>query len=139
MRISDWSSDVCSSDLPLRRLLGDVGAALQDGRRGDAAFAQQSHEQDEGGEEAGAVEAAQRQRPGLRIVRQSERQQRGAEAGQVALAQAQAAPAYERPSCHPDMARDPKSALEGKILSVLVPLGGSRIIKNKHNKSTNIL
>src|SRR3546814_6908688 len=116
MRISDWSSDVCSSDLlaalahqadlvellarkavaahaalddrrqqaeraevdehreevaaeedgeeaPLWWLLGHVGAAGEHRGRGDAALAQQGHEQDEGGEEGGAVEAAQRQRP----------------------------------------------------------------------------
>src|SRR3546814_8908834 len=30
MRISDWSSDVCSSDLPLRRLVDEVHASLLD-------------------------------------------------------------------------------------------------------------
>src|SRR3546814_11932668 len=120
MRSSDWSSDVCSSDLaalddrrqqaeraevdehreevaaeedgeeaPLWWLLGHVGAAGEHRGRGDAALAQQGHEQDEGGEEGGAVEAAQRQRPGLRIIGQGEREKGGAEAEQVALAQAQ--------------------------------------------------
>src|SRR3546814_19603775 len=30
MRISDWSSDVCSSDLPQGRLMGDLTRPLQD-------------------------------------------------------------------------------------------------------------
>src|SRR3546814_16024025 len=72
--------------------------------RGDAALAQQGHEQDEGGEEGGAVEAAQRQRPGLRIIGQGEREKGGAEAEQVALAQAQASPADQRRAEHQDRA-----------------------------------
>src|SRR3546814_3834284 len=38
MRISDWSSDVCSSDLPLRRFGGEgAGNVGQDGGHGQAA------------------------------------------------------------------------------------------------------
>src|SRR3546814_19688759 len=33
MRISDWSSDVCSSDLPRPRLPGDVGIRCADATR----------------------------------------------------------------------------------------------------------
>src|SRR3546814_17051674 len=132
MRISDWSSDVCSSDLlaalahqadlvellarkavaahaalddrrqqaeraevdehreevaaeedgeeaPLWWLLGHVGAAGEHRGRGDAALAQQGNEQDEGGEEGGAVEAAQRPGTGLRLLAQGVRETGGAE------------------------------------------------------------
>src|SRR3546814_7469421 len=38
MRISDWSSDVCSSDLPQKPELGDVAPGTSDSRQGLASL-----------------------------------------------------------------------------------------------------
>src|SRR3546814_6861774 len=44
MRISDWSSDVCSSDLPRMEGRPEFIAEIGDGEEGNAAFVQYAHD-----------------------------------------------------------------------------------------------
>src|SRR3546814_21111418 len=110
MRISDWSSDVCSSDLLNRRA---VAAHLA-----HHAFAEREEivlerEDDEGGRED--------QHPG------------GGHAEPVP----ERNPAHHQ-GAGDEHQQDRKSVVSGKSVSVRVDLGGRRILKKKNN-STNKL
>src|SRR3546814_19715985 len=113
MRISDWSSDVCSSDLR------DLGAAIaglgHEVRIGGAGLrdVRAPHHQEPGIVPVGAFGNVGLFAPGLR-----------AGGRQVAI------PVVETHA-------DRKSVVEGKSVSVRVDLGGRRSIKKKTNKSNN--
>src|SRR3546814_11324576 len=103
MRISDWSSDVCSSDLLAQPVLGGGrGRAAHRDRDADALHPGRARARLERGEIGTHGEAARR------IVRLIEG-------------------AY--PFEHPEL--DRKSVVEGKSVSVRVDLGGRRIYKKK--------
>src|SRR3546814_20866267 len=103
MRISDWSSDVCSSDLDARRSGGGVAAdefaPLRRGHRHGGAS------QDRG-VERGDIVAAEHG-----AVDREGRAADGAGAG--------------------GLKADRKSVVEGKGVSVRVDIGGRRILKKK--------
>src|SRR3546814_17379199 len=113
MRISDWSSDVCSSDLPRRLADPDpVGIEVEEGqeqldRRAVGEIEQHGDRRQEDEDEQ------QRRRPAL------------------------------HPRRHPGRGHDRhdrKSVVKGKSVSVRVALGGRRIFKNKtHNQTTRLL
>src|SRR3546814_11840882 len=120
MRISDWSSDVCSSDLRRRQLPGrlcdDRGAA--DGRRAA------------GGPYRGTQAQPRRARPPARLRRRDDEDRQGAQSGHPARRffrgkRGEGGAAVRR--------GDRKSVVEGKSVYVRVDLGGRRII----NKQTN--
>src|SRR3546814_14094670 len=108
MRISDWSSDVCSSDLEPARLVGQL---IDEGRREvvpegaahllTAAFFAQVVGEDQQGEDG-----------------------KGSERGIGGIDQYAFAGEQEP---------DRKSVVEGKSVSGRVDLGGRRIIKTKRN------
>src|SRR3546814_12820592 len=109
MRISDWSSDVCSSDLGLR-IIGDQEVELAperalEFRPGHAAL-------------AAAQMVGDEDQAGLRG------QQVDLSLGTNGVAQAGQAEVGDR-----------KSVVEGKSVSVRVDLGGRRIIKKKNNNT----
>src|SRR3546814_14960936 len=111
MRISDWSSDVCSSDLVARRKLIEAkGKAI--GCRIDGGGFTRSKVGDINAERRRAVHAAHLARlgPGGRSVRGSRCDDDDQASGQ-----------------------DRKSVVSGERVSVRVDLGGGRIIK-KNNK-----
>src|SRR3546814_13884615 len=118
MRISDWSSDVCSSDLIARpvgeehavRLVGEdgLGGGIC-GHYGDVAAQARQAAQDV---ELGAVVDGNHLVAWRRLVA-------------VALA--------ERPARLVPAIGDRKSVVEGKSVSVRVDLGGRLIIKKKNN------
>src|SRR3546814_13973795 len=98
MRISDWSSDVCSSDLPKQLLDAPEGAAL-----------------------------ATRRGPGHGSCWLSPREGAGS-----------CPPETRRAGCASatrGAARDRKSVVKGKSVSVRVDLGGRRIIKKKTQRT----
>src|SRR3546814_18270051 len=112
MRISDWSSDVCSPDLAMPGLVEAVAGA---GARAA----------DEGCRLQAAVEGVG---PGLLGAAQ----QPVAAAGRRHQAQAAvAADVVEPPQPHRG---DTESGGEGQSVSVLVTLGGRRTINKKKNK-----
>src|SRR3546814_19363518 len=138
MRISDWSSDVCSSDLPLR-----AGGGDQDLLRLDAQHPALVHL-------ATALVGAPHSRmvrPGRRGLRRL-RRCRGGGAGRDALRQGRAAGARPRRARHlvlvgtvvvldaPLGPGDLKSVVVGKGGSVRVDLGGRRTIKTNKDKKT---
>src|SRR3546814_17833454 len=110
MRISDWSSDVCSSDLRARRDDGQVELAVRDNGIGIAPemlpqvfglFVQ-------------APQPSARTRGGLGLG--------------LTLVKSQV-------EMHGGTVADRKSAVKGKSLSVRVDLGGWRILKKKKKPS----
>src|SRR3546814_17426052 len=103
MRISDWSSDVCSSDV----LRHDEGAAVRQ------QYLQRQERADEG-DDRGAGERAE-----YRAVAAEDRPAADDDGGDgVELAQLTGL-------------RDRKSVVSGKSVSVRVALGGRRIIQKK--------
>src|SRR3546814_17503038 len=115
MRISDWSSDVCSSDL------GEVGGAAHAQRQQDVA--EHGVRMDVG---AGAL---QRLEPCVH---------RGAEdvgvGGVIDPAAARRRLAAVVAAAVVDLLADRTSVVSGKSVSVRVDLGGRRIIKKKKKK-----
>src|SRR3546814_18125695 len=111
MRISDWSSDVCSSDLLRRRAGRDYGCAAGPDDHAGAAGSRQP-----------AVLGRRRRGPALHRHRLSAR---------GAAAQCAARALRRRGTCAPG---DRKSVGEGKSVSVRVDLGGGRTIKKKHKR-----
>src|SRR3546814_19284190 len=109
MRISDWSSDVCSSDLVVDakhhvRIHLDETAIAVPGETGIA---------------------RRRRKPLDRLVVEAQVQHRVHHAGH----------GYARAGAHRHQKRDRKSGGEGKSVSVRVDLGGRRIIKKKKQQS----
>src|SRR3546814_17841936 len=122
MRISDWSSDVCSSDL----LLLDQGDTLR-----HLSLRQ-------GGERLAVEKHAAVSRP----ADAGKQFQQGRFSGSVGSDQPKGlARAHGEIDARDDReaARRPdrKSVVEGKSVSVRVDLGGSRIIKKKNKETTN--
>src|SRR3546814_16650604 len=125
MRISDWSSDVCSSDLdrhrhPRRRRSAarSAGVASPRGCRRDRRRRYRAAAQHRGG---GIVIADTATRP----------------AGDPSLARRLTAGALLAPVALVGGVQDRKSVVEGKSVSVSVDLGGRRIIK-KQKDTTSI-
>src|SRR3546814_15199735 len=124
MRISDWSSDVCSSDLEQRRALRRPVAR----RSGAVPFAGDKDER------FARVRIAprglpQRQNVAARRVDRASRRDRFVQ--QVADIGVGEQPAQNQ---------DRKSVVSGTSMSVRVDLGGRRIIKKKiYNKRNNTL
>src|SRR3546814_19927270 len=111
MRISDWSSDVCASDLVqlVQRLDVETHDAHVE-RAGDLVGAlAHTGEHDALGRHAGVQRAAQF----------ADRDDVGTDAG----------------ASHPLQDGDRKSVVEGKSVSVRVDLGGRRIIKKKNKNN----
>src|SRR3546814_18862215 len=106
MRISDWSSDVCSSDLRLWPLCGAVGGD-QPARKN----LRHRHDQ---------RDAAHRAAIGNRCRRRGGATHRDA---------VRRHPLSDRRGAERRL--DRKSVVEGKSVSVLVDLGGGRVIKKK--------
>src|SRR3546814_13201133 len=103
MRISDWSSDVCSSDLDPEQAVvavGDLRPLEDDGPR-DLREGQRQHREVDAGETHAEPTDHERQQP-----RAEGRKKQG-------------------------QFEDRKSVVEGKSVSVRVDLGGSRIIKKQ--------
>src|SRR3546814_16144934 len=114
MRISDWSSDVCSSDLKLR-----VAQAELDRMRSDAQFfAEQIAQIEQRANWLRAILPRDRQ---LAALREQADEIRDA----IASAEASISNMQDR-----------KSGVAGKRVSVRVDTGGRRILKKK--KKTNI-
>src|SRR3546814_15913708 len=111
MRISDWSSDVCSSDLGVRVRAGLVEAGHEH------AAAVVAHRLTPPAPHAEVAAAGAEQ--GARVV---------ARPGQLVLDQCPAVGGE---------GEDRKSVVEGKSVSVRVDLGGRRIIPKKTNKKQN--
>src|SRR3546814_18250101 len=106
MRISDWSSDACSSDLAVARIRGEArpAAVIKRGAGGrDGAIRIGVRGVDDGGDFAARRRIVDRER--------------------LAVA-----------GLHPLAVEDRKSVGEGKSVSVRVDLGGRRLIKNKKQK-----
>src|SRR3546814_13959611 len=120
MRISDWSSDVCSSDL-----IRGSHASMDMTKQGF-------------GNRHGAGTCADR--PGARSCVAVLRAQ-GAAGGRGSVARAahhrqrDASDALSRVSWQGRTARDRKSVVEGKSVSVRVDLGGRRFIKKKKKET----
>src|SRR3546814_16962277 len=135
MRISDWSSDVCSSDLCRRAAPAPHGAQaqVQDSGR---------HPPSPGAARPGREGRARQQRRGadhLSLARgpllRADAQHhpwRGHVAHDLQPGRSQAAEADTDRS-----ATDPKSVVQGKSVSVRVELGGSRSIKKIKYKLTS--
>src|SRR3546814_14141651 len=106
MRISDWSSDVCSSDLQHAQLVGDLGVGGVDRLvlADDAA--------DLGGEVAGALLQH-------RIVEH------------LAWLDSECRRSQQQRQDEKQAPQDRKSVVEGKSVSVRVDRGGRRNIKKK--------
>src|SRR3546814_13502246 len=112
MRISDWSSDVCSSDLGLQG-------------HEDRRFAQPAAQPDANDTEDPTQQ--ERQAPGVvEDLRRGEdlRQRRGGQ-GAKQIAEGQAS-----------LEEDRKSVVSGKSVSVRVDLGGRRIFKKNNTTNT---
>src|SRR3546814_20081744 len=124
MRISDWSSDVCSSDLlpRLRRDLGHPAAA------------------------GGAVAHHHGPRPGVAV--DPHRRQPADQLPDAALRLLAVLPARRRPegghhrtdlcrgrALHRAADLDRQSVVEGKSVSVRLDIGGSRILKKKKDST----
>src|SRR3546814_12125544 len=122
MRISDWSSDVCSSDLRIARQGRGAGRrAWRGGGRGELQRAPAAARA-----QAGVGQDARRVSRLRAALRHTVRRRRGS-----------ARPSLGRapPSARRDRrAADRKSVVEGKRVSVRVDLGGRRIIKKKKHK-----
>src|SRR3546814_11926355 len=123
MRISDWSSDVCSSDLPgldaeARQQLGnDVEAGAEEGARGDHAVASLELRHQRGEDRAHPAGG------------------RHADLGAFQQAQALLEHCPRRVGvARVLVALDRKSVVEGKGVSVRVDPGGRRSIKKKKKK-----
>src|SRR3546814_14145009 len=113
MRISDWSSDVCSSDLVASGASFTVGAARQACRAGVPR-----------GRQGAAVDARQGGH-----VRLSHRRTRRREDDRYRV---------HLPVGHQIQPGDRKSVVSGKSVSVRVDLGGRRIIKKKKKTKNTI-
>src|SRR3546814_20320838 len=125
MRISDWSSDVCSSDLDVRALAGDDGVADRQAlRRQDVALlaVRVLDERDEGA----AVGIVLQPRDLGRHVELAPLEVDDAVEPLVA-----AATAPRRDAAEIVAAAARKSVGEGKGVSVRVDLGGRRNLKKK--------
>src|SRR3546814_18351574 len=107
MRISDWSSDVCSSDLAAGQLYGHQGLAVRDeiDAHADAGRVAAHPRCLEAGRRGPALEA-----PGNRLSKQG---------------LAPATVAMDPP--------DRKSVVQGKSVAVSVRIGGCRMIKKTKN------
>src|SRR3546814_20906846 len=121
MRISDWSSDVCSSDLrparragPARRTTGRVGRSGIEPRRRLRGVGPPN-------QGTGAAAPARTRRSRSRRDAQQGRTGRGI-------------PPDHRRS---DRRVRSEESREGKEVSVRVDTGGRRILKNKHTKNTS--
>src|SRR3546814_15005394 len=115
MRISDWSSDVCSSDLEHRIL-----AAVEAGRDAVAPLL--------GSNEAGArVKAVAAINHGLEL-----------NGGQEAAARLILRSSHRTIAIQGFAGADRKSVVSGKSVSGRVDLGGRRIIKKKKNEAVTM-
>src|SRR3546814_20514901 len=110
MRISDWSSDVCSSDLAWGVRRGFSG-----------------QDRDKPGLSWQPPFAILRAQPIVSVRRRS------------AIAGARGVRASRRPAQIPRLARDRKSVVSGKSVSVRVAPGGGSIIKKKKQNTTREL
>src|SRR3546814_12966840 len=128
MRISDWSSDVCSSDLALRAAFDDGGRDAAAGDVGEAL----------GGEHYRDILLAQRLQP----FADARGEQRMVEEDPGLVEDQQRRPAVEALLEPVEQIGDRKSVVWGKSVSVRVDLGGRRIMKKKrtnyHSDVTNI-
>src|SRR3546814_16124746 len=113
MRISDWSSDVCSSDLRNRR--------------------ERLHRIEQ---RAGRAGADRPRRDRRRRQRGDPRRRRWRTAPRPRRAARQARLGRPLPRCNAQEEGDRKSVVEGKSWSVRVERGGGRIIKKKKNTQT---
>src|SRR3546814_16464991 len=134
MRISDWSSDVCSSDLKGARLADDIAAAgqLLEGSEGGLSLLRQAarrleriaDEHEKLGEALAAIDRA--------VIEAAEAEDRLAEAGEALacdrarLEEAEAGRGEMRA-----LARERKRGGEGKRGGVRVDRGGRRKSKKK--------
>src|SRR3546814_14595233 len=109
MRISDWSSDVCSSDLRHRRGGHRRGPALRGARQG--------------------------RRQGRRGARTRNARARRPRAGLAAAGRGRLLPGRDQGRA--EIHGDRKSVVKGKSVSVRVALGGRRSSKKKKIKQTN--
>src|SRR3546814_12792512 len=117
MRISDWSSDVCSSDLSALSRKGRPGKAGQGRACGLDDLAHALRSRHDGGDGAGNLPRKERHR--LQVAGGGPQRRVGAEA-------------IERPAVFAgDLLADRQSVAAGKRVSVRVDLGGRRIIKKK--------
>src|SRR3546814_15756283 len=116
MRISDWSSDVCSSDLSEERTARDYGSAETAQKRWKDVWA------------AGqGIEAIHSVAAVSDIVDDIE-------AGYWhSVERLNGIAVARRPAQVASGTEDRKSVVWGKSVSVRVDLGGRRLIKNKHN------
>src|SRR3546814_12274498 len=112
MRISDWSSDVCSSDL--LQVMAGFTADLHGRMGGCAVVVEQQHQHAVMG--AVGIPLHQRERD------------RGAGVASVAVFVPRAARLEQ------ELPPDRKSGVEGKSVIVRVDIGGSRFIKKPHKK-----
>src|SRR3546814_18846549 len=101
MRISDWSSDVCSSDLDGGQIVAEAVDAVETGSEGGAAMSPLVVQDDPVPQ---SHEAPGHRGPQLLVA---------------------------GPAVHEHDQRDRKSVVEGKRVSVRVDFGGSPIIKQK--------
>src|SRR3546814_14974632 len=115
MRISDWSSDVCSSDLSANEL-----GAVTDGRHCSAEREGQDRRQGGGC----AHELADKRK----------RKEEAGDIGRYGIARQAQHQRVAQPARHQRL--DRKSGVSGKSVSVRVALGGRRIIK-KNKQQTN--
>src|SRR3546814_10994728 len=126
MRISDWSSDVCSSDLELHPVAGIGERRIEQPLRGagDRGGAHERGEMQTRGipVDADFLRADDGQRTGRRRLALSAREQDRAGRGRFARLREQIARG------------DRKSVVWGKSVSVRVDLGGRRSIKKKQEK-----
>src|SRR3546814_12450905 len=125
MRISDWSSDVCSSDLLNISRTGKRGIVLDSTRIGQIVRDERKElglRQDELAAASGV---------GLRFIVDLERGKATAQIGKVitVLAALGCELQIRRPDGIVIAGRDRKSVVEGKRVSVRVDAGGRRIIK----------
>src|SRR3546814_12099972 len=107
MRISDWSSDVCSSDLFLLHRPQQAARLVEIAVVGPT------------------VERGEALLPGIRAA---------ATVGGTISARAVPRHADEERTIMPIVGRDRKRVGQGKSVSVRVALGGGRIVKKKKNK-----
>src|SRR3546814_13003946 len=132
MRISDWSSDVCSSDLRSRRCGGTAGSCSPTpsmARRSAAALPTSSPPTFNGSRNNG------RRNKGLDPRRHggARRERAG---GRLLCQPRHRSPDFGRQPCdRRHDGEDRKSVVEGKGVSVRVDLGGRRFIKKKKKKN----
>src|SRR3546814_15803634 len=142
MRISDWSSDVCSSDLGARRARRQ-GAPGPGGDRKPHAARPDQLQTDFGGDQGilwfkPALAVHGPDQPAFRNHAQAPcfgAWTRWSDARARRLRGARRAPDPLWPRV-PDRNADTKSAVRGKRVAGPVALGGCRIIKKKKNKKT---